>query len=164
MKDFSSYPNRITLETTLQSSDEYPGSAFFIFDFDFEAVFGSKGRIPVWLWVGEHRYRSTIAVYSGVHMMVFNARMRQETGYKAGDKITVTLVRDTEIRKIELPEDVKAFLAEQQVLSIYEAYSYSHQKEALDWINDAKKAETRSKRIEKLAQKLNPDTAVPARR
>lgn len=154
MKDYSSYPNQITLETTLQNSEEYPGSAYFVFDFDFEAVFGSKGRIPVWLVVEEHRFRSTIAVYSGVHMMVFNATMRQETGYKAGDRITITLIRDTEVRKIELPDDVKAHLTEKKVLSAYEAYSYSHQKEAMDWINDAKKPETRIRRINKLVENL----------
>lgn len=154
MKDYSAFPNIITLQTTLLSSEEYPGSAYFVFDFDFEAIFGTKGRIPVWLTVDGHRYRSSIAVYSGVHMMVFNATMRQETGYKAGDTITITLERDTQIRKIDLPEDVKSVLAAKDVLRVYEKYSYSHQKEALDWINDAKKTETRQRRIEKLADKL----------
>ena len=157
MKDYSAYPNKIELETNLLSSDEYPGSAYFVFDFDFATVFGTQGKVPVWLSVDGHRFRSTIAVYGGVHMMVFNATMRRETGYKAGDRILITLERDTEIRKVELPADVKNALAASGVLSIYEKYSYSHQKEVMDWINDAKKTETRQRRIARQVEKLKAD-------
>jgi len=157
MKDYSGFPNKITLETTLLSSDEYPGSAFFQFDFDFPAVFGTNGKVPVWLSVDGHRYRSTIAVYGGVHLMVFNATMRKETGYQAGDTIQITLERDTEIRKITLPEDIRSWLENAGVAEVYDNYSYSHQKEVLDWINDTKNPETRKRRIAKLAEKLSSE-------
>lgn len=154
MKDYSGYPNTITLEIELLSSDEYPGSAYMIFDLDFEKVFGSKGRIPVVFSVDGHRYRSTIAVYDGVHMMVFNKTMRDETGYKAGDKITATIERDQEQRKVSIADDIKAELDRAGVREAFERYSYSHQKEDIAWIEEAKKPETRARRIAKLIGKL----------
>lgn len=149
-KDNSGYPNRITLEIELLSSDEYPGSAYMVLDFDFEAIFGTKGKVPVKFTVGEHCYRSTIAVYGGVHMMVFNRQMREETGFKAGDRIRATLERDTDERKVDIPEDVHKAMAQAGVLEIFAATSYSHQKEHVAWINDTKKQETRERRIAKL--------------
>lgn len=121
-----------------------------VFDFDFEAIFGTEGKVPVKFTVGEYCYRSTIAVYSGVHLMVFNRQMRKETGFKAGDRIRATLERDTEERKADIPEDVHKALAQAGVLELFTATSYSHQKEHVAWINDTRKQETRERRIAKL--------------
>ena len=90
-------------------------------------------------------------------MMVFNANMRRDTGYKAGDKIHITLERDSELRRMEIPPDVKVPLMEEGVWDEFEKYSYSHQKETMDWINDTKKQETRLRRIAKLVDKLTKD-------
>lgn len=148
------FPNRISLDIELLSSDEYPNSAFMQFDFDFMAVFGSKGRIPVILTVGEYKYRSTIAVYNGVHMMVFNKQMRLDTGYGAGDMVHITLERDSSKREVEIPEDVNLAIKEAGVREGFMKLSYSHRKENVDWINDAKKPETRLRRINKLIDTL----------
>ena len=148
------FPNRISLDIELLSSDEYPNSAFMQFDFDFMAVFGSKGRIPVILTVGEYKYRSTIAVYNGVHMMVFNKQMRLDTGYGAGDMVHITLERDSSKREVEIPEDVNLAIKEAGVRESFMKLSYSHRKENMDWINDAKKPETRLRRINKLIDTL----------
>lgn len=155
MKDFSSYPNEISLNAKLQHAPEYPGSAFFVFDFDIEAIFGTKGRVPVCLIVDGHRFRSTIAVYSGVHMMVFNKQMREATGYNAGDIIPITLIRDMEERKVEIPDDVQAALASKDLTETFAKYSYTLQKEAIALINEAKKPETRIRRIAKLIERLS---------
>lgn len=142
------------MDIELLSSDEYPNSAYMVFTFDFMAVFGSTGRVPVIVTVGEHSYRSTIAVYNGVHMMVFNKQMRQETGFKAGDMVHITLERDVDKREVPIPDDVSGSLKKAGVWDAFLKYSYSHQKESVDWINEAKKAETRSRRINKLIDSL----------
>lgn len=153
-KDYSAFPNRVEMEIELLSPEDYPGSAYMVFDLDFEAVFGTKGRVPVKFTVAGHNYRSTIAVYSGVHMMVFNRQMREETGYKAGDKISIVLERDMDLRKVELPEDVADQLKAEGVDEAFAKYSYSLQKEDLAWINDTRNPETRQRRIDKLIAKL----------
>lgn len=151
------YPNRIALDIELLSSEEYPGSAYMVFDFDLQKVFGKKGRVPVIFTVGEHSFRTSIAVYAGVPMMVFNASMRAATGYKAGDIIHAVLERDFSLRTVEIPEDVRIPLTDAGVWDIFADYSYTHKKEVMKWLNDAKKPETRARRIAKLSDKLNHD-------
>lgn len=64
--------------------------------------------------------------------------------------------RDTEPRVVEVPEDViKVLKTNQQAYDVFMKYSYSHKKEVMAWINDAKKSETRQKRILKLLQTLS---------
>jgi hypothetical protein len=72
-------------------------------------------------------------------MMVFNKELRDATGYKAKDRIRILLERDYEERKIDLPEDIRNQLHQAGLLPAWEKQSYSHQKEHLAWILEAKK-------------------------
>lgn len=67
-----------------------------------------------------------------------------------GDEVEVRLDRDTEPRKLALPADLKkALAADQAARAKFEALAYSHQKAYLDWIESAKRLDTRNGRIEK---------------
>jgi hypothetical protein len=147
--------NRIEVEVTLWAPNDYPTSAALTCPFDVQEVFGTKARVPIILTVDGHKFRSSLAPMGGQHMMVFNLEMRQKTGYKAGDTIRIILERDTEPRTIEIPDDVVSVIkSDKAALGTFGKYSYSHKKEVMDWINDAKKPETRTKRIHKLLQDL----------
>lgn len=154
-KDYSAYPNRICLDVTLQHAPEYPGSAFMVFDFDVPAVFGTKGRVPVVLSIDGKRFRRSLSRYAGEYMMVFNAELRDATGYRAGDTIQITIERDIDPRVVELPNDVSDALDAAGLRDAWNAWSYSHQKEDMAWIDDAKRPETRQKRIAKLIEVLS---------
>jgi len=143
-------PNRVELDILLQSTDEYPSSAFIVCEFDVYAVFGSKGRIPVIVKVGSHQFRSSLAPMSGSHMMVFNREMRDATGFKAGDRVHMILERDVQDRQVDVPEDVKAAIEADGKWEAFITQSYTHKKEQMLWINEAKRPETRQRRIEKL--------------
>lgn len=152
--DLSKFPQRIEYDLVLSFTAEYPNSAFMEFDFDISSIFGSKGRIPVQMTVDGHTFRSTMVPMGGKHLMTFNKQMRDATGYKAGDRIHILLERDAEPRTVDMPADVRSALTEHGVWPALLKYTYSHQKEVLDWINDTKNAETRTRRIAKLADKL----------
>ncbi|HQB98820.1 MAG: YdeI/OmpD-associated family protein [Candidatus Cloacimonetes bacterium] len=153
-KDFSNYPNRISLEVELKSEPQYPNSAYIVFDFDVEAVFGTKGRIPVVMTIDGKKFQRNLARYAGEYMMVFNKELRDETGYRAGDRVQILLERDQEERRVQIPEDIMDVMRETGVLPAWEKQSYSHQKEHIDWILDAKKDETKERRIDKLINLL----------
>ncbi len=153
-KDLSAFPQRIELDIELGYSAEYPNSAFISCSFDVYPIFGSKARIPVKLTVDGHVFRSSLAPMGGTHMMVFNKQMRDATGYKAGDRIHIILERDSEPRIVEIPDDVRTALLANRTWEKFQKYTYSHQKETMDWINDTKNPETRSRRIAKLADNL----------
>jgi len=153
-------PNRVELDILLQANDEYPKSAFIVCEFDVYAVFGTRARVPVIVKVGEHQFRSSLAPMSGSHMMVFNREMREATGFKAGDRVHMVLERDVQDRQVDVPEDVKAAIEGEGMWEAFASQSYSHKKEQMLWINEAKRPETRQRRIEKLlkdhlAKRLN---------
>jgi hypothetical protein len=151
----------IEFDVTLWAPEENPNSAALTFPFSAVGVFGTRARVPVKFSVDGHVFRSTLAPMGGCHMMVFNMQMRAETGYKAGDTIHIVMERDTEPRTIELPEDVENLLkADDSAYAVYQKYSYSHKKEIRDWINDAKKPETRARRIQLLLEKLSAKSIV----
>jgi len=153
----------IEFDVTLWTPEDYPNSAVITFPYDVAEVFGTKARIPVRFNVDGHVFRSSLAPMGSCgHIIPFNKEMRDKTGYKAGDTIHVSLERDTEPRVVAVPEDVSAALkAVPEAQAAFSAQSYSHQKEHIDWITEAKKPETRSKRISKLIEVLSAPVKKP---
>ena len=73
-------------------------------------------------------------------------------GVAAGDEVDVDIVLDDAPREVTLPDDLDAAL--DAARTAYEALSYSHRKEWVRWVEDAKKPETRAARIEKTVSGL----------
>ncbi len=62
---------------------------------------------------------------------------------------------DNEPRIVVVPEDLQQALeANQKAKEIFEAYSYTHRKEYVEWITGAKRQETRENRIKKAVEKI----------
>jgi len=92
----------------------------------------------------------------GQHYMVVNKDMRAGAKVKGGDKITVTMERDEEARVIEVPKDFASALKKnKQAQAAWDKLSYTHRKEHVGAIEEAKKAETRTRRIEKAIAQLS---------
>jgi uncharacterized protein YdeI (YjbR/CyaY-like superfamily) len=61
---------------------------------------------------------------------------------------------DPDARTIEVPEDLAhALLRDPESREVFAAFSYSHQKAYIEWIESAKKAETRAGRMRRLCTK-----------
>jgi uncharacterized protein YdeI (YjbR/CyaY-like superfamily) len=122
--------------------------------FDVEKVFGGK-RVPVKVWVNGVEHRSTIHRYGENYMMAVPKRFRDAAGIKAYETITVEMERDTEERIIEPPADLaKALKESKDAKAVWEKLSYTHKKEYVMAIEDAKKAETRERRVNKTIEEL----------
>ncbi len=61
---------------------------------------------------------------------------------------------ETKDKVVEVPSDVKKSFKTAKVLTYFESLAFSHRKEYMMWINDAKKEETRLKRINQAIEKL----------
>jgi hypothetical protein len=117
--------------------------------FDPVAVFG-KVRVPVKVTVGKHTYRSTIASMGGVLCIPLRKSNREAAGLQGNEKVKVRLELDTEERKVTPPRDfVKALRAKPGAWDAWTALSFTHQREHVEAIEDAKKPETRERRIAK---------------
>jgi hypothetical protein len=124
--------------------------------FQADEVFGSRARIPVKGILNGVPYRGSLLPHGdGRHYMVVNKALQKKCNASNGDQVEVTMLLDEEVRTVTLPEDLEQALAKHTAINqSFEKLAYSHQKEYVNWITSAKKAETRITRIEKALQMI----------
>ena len=116
--------------------------------FDPKAVFG-KVRAPVKVTLNGHTYRSTIAAMGGPPCIPLRRSNREAAGLEGGETLEVRLDLDTDAREVKPPADfVKALKAAPPAWHRWRELSYTHQREYAEAIEEAKKPETRARRIE----------------
>ncbi|GAB3465699.1 YdeI/OmpD-associated family protein [Actinophytocola sediminis] len=109
---------------------------------------GKKPKVRV--TIGEHTYRSTVAVMGGRFMLPLSADNRARAAVAAGDEVDVEVALDTEERTVEVPADFAAALAaEPAARAFFDGLSYSNQRWHVLNIDGARTAETRQRRIDK---------------
>ena len=114
---------------------------------------GKKPKVVVTL--NGFEYRSSIAVMGGVYMLGVSAEVREHSGVKGGDEITVELELDDEPRELALPADFKALLDKNATAkTFFEGLSHSNKQRYVLPIVQAKTDETRQRRIEKAISDL----------
>lgn len=143
---------KITFETVLEKHEGMEATGICI-PFDVEKTFGAK-RVPVKVWINKVEYRSTVVRMGGRYMMPVPKVFREAAGIKAGDMVKVVMEHDTEKRTVEIPEDFAQALKEADLTEVFNKMSYTHQKEYVNSINEAKKEETRIRRIEKMIEAI----------
>ena len=121
--------------------------------FDVEKVFGAK-RVPVKVWINGVEHRSTIVRMDGKYMMAVPKVFRDAAGIKGGEMIEVTMEKDLEKRVVEVPKDFADALKKTDLTEVFSKMSFTHQKEYVRAIIEAKKEETRIRRIEKTIEQL----------
>ncbi|RJL30550.1 DUF1905 domain-containing protein [Bailinhaonella thermotolerans] len=97
---------------------------------------------------GGYTYRSTVAVMGGRFLVPLSAEHRTGAGVSAGDEVDLELDLDTAPREIAVPPDLAEALAgDQAARGYFEGLSYSQQRRFTEWIESAKKPETRERRV-----------------
>jgi hypothetical protein len=138
------------------------GSMCFVpLTFDPKTVFG-KVRAPVKVTLNGHTYRSTIAAMGGPPCIPLRKSNREAAGLEGGETLEVRLDLDTAPREAVPPADfVKTLKATPGAWERWRELSYSHQREHVEAIEDAKKPETRARRIARAADAIR---VMPKRR
>ena len=114
---------------------------------------GTSQGPAVTVTLGEHTYRTTVAKRGGRYLVPLSAENRSAAGVAAGDEVDVDIALDDAPREVTLPADLDAAL-DPDARAAYDALSYTHRKEWVRWVEEAKKPETRAARIEKTAAGL----------
>jgi hypothetical protein len=124
------------------------GSMCFIpVPFDPAPVFG-KVRAPVKVTLNGYTYRSTIASMGGTVCIPLRRSNREAAGLEGGETLEVRLDLDTEKREVKPPADfVKALKAAPPAWERWDEMSFTHQRETVEAIEEAKKPETRARRV-----------------
>jgi hypothetical protein len=128
---------------------------------DIPAVFGGK-RVPVTGTINGFPFRSTIATYGDRYYLPVNKEVRTGARASAGETVVVELERDEAPRKVEIPEDLaEALKASPDAGKRFKGLSYTHQKEYVSWITEAKRDATRRSRVERTISMLQAGEKHP---
>lgn len=138
------------------SGTENSGGGYIEFPFDTLELYGTAGRIPVKAKFDGIEYRGTMVKYgTPKHILVVVKDIREKIGKSYRDSVEVTLELEEGERIVEIPADLATELSKHpQVKEKFDKLAYSHRKEYVRWIEDAKKPETRAVRIAKTIEKL----------
>ncbi len=123
--------------------------------FDVKEVWG-KARVPVSGTINGFKFRSTVCRMKGEYFMCVNRQMREGGKCGVGDTVKVVMEPDTAPRTVEAPPDLKkALKGNKAAQAAWDRYAYTHRKEFANWITEAKKPETRQRRLEKSIEMLS---------
>jgi hypothetical protein len=131
------------------------GGGFVEIPFDVEKVFGSK-RPKIRALIEGIPYRGTLVRMGGEHhMLIILKGIREQVGKTFGDEVKIVVEADTEPRQVEIPADLmKEFKKNKDAKALFDKLAYTHQREYVRWIEEAKREETRSNRIVKTIDML----------
>lgn len=130
-----------------------PATAIILTDAQVEQLGGGK-RAPVTVTIGSKTARLRLAVMGGQNMIGISKANREELGVEIGDTIEATIALDSAKRTVELPDDAAKALDKAKLRKKFDALAFTHQKEHVRAILEAKKPETRSRRIEVMLEML----------
>lgn len=128
-------------------------AAFVEFPFSTEELFNKKGQVKIKAIFDEKvEYRGSLAkMKSECHILGLTQEVRKQLGKTFGDEVSVSLLEDQEERTVEIAEDIALVFNENpEAKTLFENMSYTHKKEYIRWIEEAKKAETRENRKAKM--------------
>jgi hypothetical protein len=126
------------------------GGAFVEVPFDVETAFGSK-KPKVKATIDGIPYRGTLVrMGTECHLLLILKSIREQIGKTFGDEVHITVEADDAPRVVAVPKDLAAALKkDRDAKALFDKLSYTHQKEYAAWIEEAKKDETRQRRIAK---------------
>lgn len=142
----------LTLTTTLESQG--PAAAIVLTD-DQVAELGGGKRAAVRVTIGDRSARVRLAVMGGHNLIGLSKAARAELGVDIGDEVTATIDLDETPREVDVPAELAAALAADPVAAkAFEGLAYSHRKEYAVWVADAKREETRQRRVAQAVERL----------
>lgn len=138
------------------------GGAYVFFPYDVEKEFGTKGKVQVKGTFGSVPYTGSLMKYGyPQHMLGMAKAIRDQLGKQPGDTVEVEVWKDEEVRTVEVPPELQKLLKKESLLSFFDTLSYTHRKEYCRWITEAKKEETRLRRLEKAVEMLRKGVRTP---
>ena len=137
----------IRFKTTLEPARG--GGAVARIPEDHVAPLGGRKQIRVLGTVKGIPFKSSTMPYRGAFYLGVHKAIREAAGIEFGEPIEVELTRDTSPRVLVLPKELEAaFKAEPELAERFEALSFTRRREMAEPIGEAKRPETRARRLE----------------
>ena len=130
-------------------------AAYVSVPFDVKEVYGMK-RVKVKASFDGYQYRGLIVnMGTGSHILGLTKEVRNSIGKSFGEIVEVAVEVDTEERTVDIPQELDNFFkSHHQEKEFFDSLSYTNRKEYANWIREAKKAETKERRLNLAIDKL----------
>jgi hypothetical protein len=133
-----------------------PAAALVLSDEQVRAIAGDVRTPPVRVTVNGHTFRGRVGRRGAEALVGFNKAQRAACRVEAGDAVDVELALDDAPREAELPPALAAALADDPIArSAFDALAYTHRKELARSIGEAKRPETRERRLADAVTRLH---------
>jgi hypothetical protein len=144
-------PGVITFTGTILKSDKAVNSwAWVEFPYDLKELYGKGTLVPVIVTYDDIPYQGSITKMNTKAMLLIKRDILSRLSKKKGDPIEVTVTLDDKPRTIKIPLELgKAFKKNTLAKEYFDTLSYSHRKEYVQWVVNAKQESTRQRRAEK---------------
>ncbi len=140
-------------KTTLQPRG--PAAAVVLDDQQVAAIGEGAKRFPVRATINGYSWRTTVTRMRGEFLLGLNREVREAAGVQAGDTVDVGIALDSEPREADIPDALASALARDEAArSGFESLSFTHRKEYARRISEAKRDETRERRIQQALERL----------
>jgi len=142
----------LRLHTTLEPRG--PAAAIVLTDEQVAAL--GAGKAPaVRVTANGATVAARIGRRGGENLLGFSKKLRADLGVEIGEAIDVVIVGDSAPREVELPPALATALGDDPAArTAFDALAPSHRKEYVRWIEEAKREETRSSRVEQTLRML----------
>ena len=132
-----------------------PAAAVVLDDAQVAAVGEGAKRFPVVATVNGYTWRTTVTRMGGEFLLGLNRAVRQDAGVEAGDTVAVEVELDSAPREVEVPAALADALdSDPEARAAFDRLSYTNRKEFARWIDEAKRDETRRRRLSRAVEML----------
>ena len=139
-------PEELSLRTVL--APRGPAAAIILDDAQVAALGEGRKAFPVRVTVNGHTFPGRLARMRGENMIGLSRAVREACGVEIGDEADVVIALDDAPREVEVPEALATALAgDDAARAAYEALAFTHRKEFARWVAEAKRPETRDRRV-----------------
>jgi hypothetical protein len=135
-------------------------SAVVLDDEQVAAVGEGAKRFPVVASVNGYTWRTSVVRMGGEFLLGLNREVREGAGVATDDEVEVSVQLDTAPREVEVPGALAAALAaDPQAGAAFERMPFTHRKEYARWVAEAKREETRQRRVQQAVEMIRAGKA-----
>ena len=143
----------LTLTTTLQPRG--PAAAVVLAEDQVAEVGEGRKAFPVQATINGYTWAGRVSRMGGEFLLGLNREVRTGAGVEAGDEVTVTIALDEAPREVDVPAALaQALDGDATAKATFDALAFTHRKAFARWIAEAKKDETRERRVAQALQML----------
>jgi hypothetical protein len=143
----------LAIEIELQQRG--PAAAIVLDEQQIQTLGEGRKRFPVVATVNGYRWRTSVFSMKGEYLIGLSKEVRAGAGAEAGDTVAVELALDTQERTVDVGPALTAALdGDPAARAAFDALAFTHRKEFARWVQEAKRDETRERRVERTLEML----------